>query len=239
MRQSLLPYWIGQYEASSASIFRSALDRIGNTEGVVDLGANLGYYTVLGAGSRRLRGAGRVFSFEPNPRAYSELEMNIALNRFDNVELYRAAVGVTTGEGLLYDRPDGITFASLAPDDAGPKNPTRVPVYRLDDLARAWPPIGLVKLDIEGAELLALRGGLDLLKRDHPYILYEEFGDGYRRFGYSILEARCLLVSLGYRLLAIRAAPFGRALLEPVTAEPDPNTGKYGNVLAIPSERTW
>jgi hypothetical protein len=63
--------------------------------------------------------------------------------------------------------------------------------------------IGLMKVDIEGAEMSAFIGGKETLCRDRPIILYEERESSYKAFGYSPYEARAFLQDLGYRLYEV------------------------------------
>jgi hypothetical protein len=75
--------------------------------------------------------------------------------------------------------------------------------------------IGLIKLDVEGAELPALRGAQRLIERDKPYIIYEEAEDRDRAFGYEIKDLRSFLESLGYKIYLVQDRRINNALAIP------------------------
>jgi len=64
----------------------------------------------------------------------------------------------------------------------------------------------LIKIDIEGAELLALRGAQRTIERDRPVIFYEENESAYQAFGYTVADVRGFLKAFGYRLYLMKPA---------------------------------
>lgn len=235
LRQSVLPYWIGKYEPDVVRAFHQQLSQLQPNQAVFDIGANIGFYTVLAAGAFRQRGFGSIHSFEPNPLIFAELERNIALNHFTNVRARCEGMGDVASEMPLYVNKAAITYSSLRRTQDFFDEEIRVAVTTLDEYVKqsGVERVGLVKLDVEGAELLVLRGGHQVLERDHPALLYEEFERGYRQFGYSAAEIRTLLTDLDYTLFAIRED--GRGMTE-VTRHADDGAA-YQNVLAVPSGR--
>jgi FkbM family methyltransferase len=150
----------------------------------VDVGANMGYYTIkIGA---RVGPEGRVYSFEPNPETYEFLRDNVMINAFESRAcLSKAAVGETAGEAWLsFERrePGGST---LRTEQLDLENEMCVPVVRLDDAIPADQPVHLVKIDVEGFEPLALKGMKGLLARsldaavvvELSHVLWSRFGD--------------------------------------------------------------
>lgn len=135
--------WLGTYERRCAE-FIAAQIRPGAT--VFDVGANVGYYTLLMA-----RRAGRVFAFEPNPRNVGYLRQHLALNGITNAEVVEAAVSDKTG--LAHFSGDGAT-GRLSSTGHGVKTVT------LDD----YPTPDFVKMDIEGAELSGIRGSSRIMR---------------------------------------------------------------------------
>jgi FkbM family methyltransferase len=134
---------------------------------VVDGGAHIGYLTLLA--SRCVGPSGEVHAFEPIPRTFAALEENVRLNRAANVRLNRVALAARPGETLLEVPIDpegegllawGATSVHLR---RGPIE--RAPAQTLDEYARTHrlDRIRLLKLDLEGAELEALRGMEELL----------------------------------------------------------------------------
>src|SRR5438874_403004 len=129
---------------------------------VVDGGAHIGYLTLLA--SRCVGPSGEVHAFEPVPRTFAALGENVRLNRATNVRTNRVALAARAGELELEVPIDpegegllawGATSVRLR---RGPIE--RAPAMTLDEYARGYgfDRIALLKLDLEGAELDALRG---------------------------------------------------------------------------------
>ena len=159
----------------------------------VDVGANIGYYTVIGA--RLVGPTGRVHAFEPHLGIRAKLRDNIERNGFDNVVVHGDAMAETTGTVAFFasavDQNQGIS--SIIPG-AGREASAPVPSVSLDDFAERIRParVDLVKMDIEGAELQVIAGGhRTLAAADAPAIIFEA-GDlapvaaALRAFGYRI-----------------------------------------------------
>jgi len=162
-----------EYERSELDFLRRTLPS-GAT--AVDLGANIGRFTVEMAGL--VGPAGRVFAFEPVPRSAELLARSIEENRFvDRVVLERAAVGDAGGTAAVALLRDGLTSggAYLAPSDRPPPPEHelhRVKMLRLDDYPLRR-PVAFIKADVEGAEPRCMRGAADILAHDRPVILSE------------------------------------------------------------------
>lgn len=197
----VLPYCIGKYEAELTRLFLKFLRHLHPGESVVDLGANVGYYAVMAAWHLRSFRGSRVFAFEPNPQAFVYLELNRMLNHLDNLVAVQQAVGDREGRMTLYLNPGGITFGSLRPYLPHLTESCEVQVTTLDRFLQQYPEsrISLMKMDIEGAELLALRGAQKLLEEHRPVIFYEENEEAYQAFGYTVEEVRSFLQGFGYR----------------------------------------
>jgi len=168
----------------------------------MDIGANVGYYAVMAAYQRSRVGSGKVFAFEPNPLAFQYLQRNAGLNALDNLIALPWAVADKSGQMKLYLSLQGITFGSLRSYLSHLTESCEVPAVSLDEFMAQHldSQIGLMKVDIEGAEMLAFLGGKETLCRDRPIILYEEREESYTAFGYSTNEVRAFLQDLGYRL---------------------------------------
>jgi FkbM family methyltransferase len=161
----------GLYERALSNLFR-ILVRPGMT--VVDLGANIGYYTILASG--KVGGTGRVYSFEPDPRAYAYLLRNIEINRCTNVEPMQFAVGDGTSTKWFNSDP-GLAegYVTINPGRAS----ARVDLVSLDEYfgARGWPSVDLIKLDVEGSEGAALAGMKSLAHRNRKMRIVMEYSD--------------------------------------------------------------
>jgi FkbM family methyltransferase len=153
-----------------------------------DLGANVGFFTLLAA---RLVGAtGRVVSFEPDPRNANALRRNVALNALENVEVVEQGVSDRTGAVRFTLGPStGSHFARA--EDSGENIDVRVTT--LDAvLANGYPPPTLLKMDIEGEEVRALEGAAVLLAQHRPTVICEVH--------HTEAEVRALLAAAGYRM---------------------------------------
>lgn len=153
-----------RYEAHVTAAIRPYL-RPGSV--FVDVGANIGYYTLLAAS--RLGPDGKIFAFEPGAANCDLLQKSVAHNAFTNVQLFPHAVADTARMvGLTMDDSNGVIHAA-APAE-GREQVTAVP---LDDALADQPRIDVIKMDIEGAEGLALQGATQLLQRHHPVVFTE------------------------------------------------------------------
>jgi FkbM family methyltransferase len=139
--------------------------------GVIDLGANIGTMSLLAASI--VGPLGFVLAIEPNSRNARLLEMSRRRNGFQNLTVCQSAAGPDLGLLVLHPSfSNGTT--SECPDDllASPDVQT-VPAIPPQSLLRPGQRVDLIKADVEGAEYLALRGCLDVLKRDRPMIVSE------------------------------------------------------------------
>jgi FkbM family methyltransferase len=154
-----------------------------------DIGANVGFFTLIGA--RLVGGEGIVYAFEPVPAHAETLRRNVELNALKNVVVLEKAAGSSSGPGQL-TLEDDPTGAHLASEDAS--GDVVVEVVAIDDLveSRMIPPPKVVKLDVEGAELAVIDGMRRTIERSRPIIVCElhgtdsEFNDFMSRLGYSV-----------------------------------------------------
>lgn len=143
--------------------------------GVLDVGANIGYFTVLSA--LAVGTQGRVWAFEPEPGNAQLLARNIALNRLANVCQVPAALGSTTGQSRLFLSPTNMGDHSLA--GAGNRESITVNVLRGDDCVPVDAVIHLIKIDVQGAEPAVLSGLEETIARNLGHLrLMLEFCPG-------------------------------------------------------------
>jgi len=138
-----------------------------------DVGANIGFFSILGA---NLVGAsGSVYAFDPVPHHVDAIHHNLALNDIHNVTLIEKAVADQAGSARLLVPPES-TGARL---DSGAPAPGEllldVEIVALDDLVEsgAVRPPDVVKIDVEGAEIEVLQGMARTLARYRPIVLCE------------------------------------------------------------------
>ncbi len=160
----------GPYEYFASQVLLPRLVRPGWV--VADIGAHIGYYTVIFADLVGPRG--RVHAFEPDATNFSLLARNVRLNRFRNVVLERAAVADRTAPLTLYLAHENVADHRLF-DFYGDRVGVRVEGLRLDERL-AGERVDLVKMDIQGAECAALAGMREMLRRrSHELALLTEF----------------------------------------------------------------
>src|SRR5678815_821956 len=186
--QTLFLY--GSFEISETRLIQSVL-RPGMT--FVDVGANIGYYTVVGA--RLVGPGGMVHAFEPHGGIRAKLQDNIARNGLHNVSVHADAIAETTGTVSFFASALGENqgISSIMPG-AGREAAAPVPSVSLDDFAARLGPtrIDLIKIDVEGAELQVIAGGRRTLAgADAPAIIFEAgelapVAGALRPFGYHI-----------------------------------------------------
>jgi FkbM family methyltransferase len=158
----------------------------------VDVGANIGWFTVIGS---RLAGReGRVYAIEPDPRNCGILKRNIAANGCRNVTVYSVAAGRAVGTAWLYRSEDnqGDHRLSVTSDRA---DRIRVRVRSLDDLlSRPTRRVDVVKIDTQGSEAAALNGMGELLRANPRVRLILEFWPhGLKDCGSSAAELAAAL----------------------------------------------
>jgi FkbM family methyltransferase len=166
-------------------------------DGFIDGGANVGAYTLLAA--LLVGPGGRVEAFEPAPLEAERLRENVALNRFEQVKVHEAALADAVGQAeFTTNRPGSANRLRSAEDEQ--RQTTLVAVTTIDHTlpdAR----YAMAKLDLEGAEPLALRGAERHLAACNPPVLALELVDRFvRRFGSSSQEVGEWLAGHGYQL---------------------------------------
>lgn len=167
----------------------------------VDAGANVGFFTVLMA---RLVGRdGRVVAFEPAAVNLEKLRRNLALNGVTNVEVRPTALWDSDGEmPFWYGHDTGACSLAQYHEAAGS---VLVRTEMLDACLDATPR--LIKLDVEGAEERALRGGERWLSwvraRQVPYVTCEMNEDALSAMGASKESVRALMRWLGYQMFVL------------------------------------
>jgi len=161
----------GKYERAELDFVRRT---VGPGQTVLDIGANLGLFTVTMAA---LTGpTGRVYAFEPLDDLATLLTRSVAENNFaDRVVLERAAVSDKPGSGQLISASKTTNAGGAYLNDGQVPlghEANEVKLITLD----TYPvrrPVHFIKIDVEGAELLAFRGAKELLKEDRPLVLSE------------------------------------------------------------------
>jgi len=168
----------GTYEPEQT---RLAVELVRPGATVLDVGAHIGYYTLLFS---RLAGPhGRVVAFEPSPRNLPVLRWHVARNRCANVRVEAAAVAAETGTAR-FTADTGSGTGRLAESGT-----VEVRTIRLDDFLDAGGPMpDVLKIDVEGAELAVLRGAARVLRDAQPAILLSTHGTDVHRACIGLLR---------------------------------------------------
>lgn len=175
---------------------------------VIDIGANIGFFTALFA--ELVGGAGHVLAIEPEPNNARLLRKNIeARGTLHVVTVAETAVGMNSGIALLYKASSGnlgdnrMYFTAerhgLAPSKE--REATQVPIARVDDLVIGWPCVNFIKMDIQGFEAQALKGMTGVFNANPDILLFTEvFPFGMRAAGSDPLAFLAELRFFGFEI---------------------------------------
>lgn len=189
-------YKTGVWEPEIVELIETYLPQGGT---FVDIGANIGFHSLFAADV--VGDSGKVFSFEPLPRLQEQMKKSIVANGFKNIVVEPVALGFTSGTARLSLVDENIGASSLqdVAEDRAVSAVVEVPVSPLDSYGDRFSRLDLIKIDIEGSELEALKGGEAILHRFRPIIILEFSPHVYEkdRAGKS-LELYSYLTGLGY-----------------------------------------
>jgi FkbM family methyltransferase len=166
-------YAHGIYEAGTLNIISQCLN-----EGdiFIDVGANIGLMTLLGA--RRVGPSGGVYAFEPAPATFGLLQDNISLNQMKNIHAMNVGLGSAQGVEVIYsNRQNNRGMISFVEKEPGAAEVDEVPVQTLDEFweEKSNGPVKMIKIDVEGWELEVLKGAQALLSHTEAPILCVEY----------------------------------------------------------------
>ena len=177
-----------------------AVVRPGTT--VLDVGANVGAYTLLFA--TWVGEKGRVFAFEPAPAARDGLRTHVALNRFeDRVTIVEAAAAADVGRAAFAVHPSGgassLALGSLA---AAPR--ITVATETIDSVCKAHALLpAVIKIDVEGAELDVLKGARNTLALPGLHVFVEFHPEAWRQTGIAPADVEREIADQGFTIEAL------------------------------------
>jgi FkbM family methyltransferase len=166
-------------------------------DGFIDVGANVGVYTVYAASCVGRRG--RIESLEPGPKALTRLHENIKLNGLTEVYIHPVAAGSEDGRGSFSTDRDTEDRLEMRSSRDRAVDRIDVQCVRLDSLLIGG-RYAMGKMDIEGAEPLALKGAERMLEACNPPVWLLEINGSLRHYGYTEAELQDWLVDHGYEL---------------------------------------
>lgn len=142
-----------------------------------DIGANVGFFSLIGA--RLVGPTGHVYAFEPAPENVATLKENAARNGFTNVTVLAKAAAASSGPGtlVLSDIPT-VAWLSRDNEDEAQRPTLPVELSAVDDLVASGEvaPPAVVKIDVEGAEIDVITGMTATIGKHRPIILCEMHG---------------------------------------------------------------
>ena len=201
----------------------------------VDVGASIGYFTILAG--RAVGHEGQVIACEPGPQNQSVLLLNTVVNGLDNVRFVPYAVSDTAAV-LLYHHLGGGNGAISAFDGTPESLGTSelVQARSLDDILKGEPRVDVVKIDVEGAEGRVLAGATETLSRHAPALLFEFSPPGLQAVsgvsGESLLAG---LAALGYRFRVLGSERSGTVPAAAVLRHYSRQAGDHIDVMAVVS----
>jgi len=177
--------WFGSYEYRKQILFAETI-----TPGsvVYDIGAHVGFYTLLAA--RLVSPGGKVFAFEPVPQNIYFLKEHLRLNRCSNVTVFEAAVAERSGYTFFEEGQSSFTGRISS------EGTSRYQTVSIDNMVLEGriPPPNVMKVDVEGAEMLVFSGAIATIQKYHPVIFLSTHGK-------DIHQICCrFLLSQGYDL---------------------------------------
>lgn len=174
----------------------------------IDIGAHIGEYSLLA--SKLVGPKGLVFGFEPSQSIYQYLKDNIFLNACQNVTLENYAVSDHIGVVNFHIHNEQEKSSIVLPETQMEnmiEDMVQIRSISLDNYFKNIPTtINMIKMDVEGAELLVLKGATRLLDCDAetaPIWIFECSPENYHNFGYSIKDVFHFFSEYGYRIYSL------------------------------------
>lgn len=192
-------YYYGNYEPFETSLFKKLIK---SGDIVVDVGAHIGYYTLISSGL--VGNTGKVFSFEPDPNNLVLLQRCVKVNRLANVTIVNKAVSNVNEKINFYlsneNKGDNRMFIENNREKKIQVDCTTLDAY----FAKSNHKIDFIKMDIQGAEVKALQGMSKILRNNKDVILTIEFWPyGYSHAGSNTKELLDILMMNKFHLYNI------------------------------------
>lgn len=178
-------FYFGRYEIEKKeTLFWQNL--IKESENIFDIGANIGYYSLMA--SIRIGNQGKIFAFEPVTVTYNKLIQNIELNKFINIIPERIAMSDMNGEIELFvadEKSTGSSSISNHVNFSGIKE--KVKTISVDDYVynNNIDKLNIVKIDVEGCEPMVIKGMTKTMNNFKPLILIEVLDERLNTVGSS------------------------------------------------------
>jgi FkbM family methyltransferase len=233
---------IDNYEPAESVIFKQLVQ---SGDVVIDVGANIGWYSLLG--STLVGPGGRLLAFEPNPPVNERLAMSVQANAFaSNIEIFDVALSDRRGTATLaVGSSRNLGAAFLSNDDAGGEVAYTVRLMTLDGLIAdgvvELDRLNFIKIDVEGHEGFALEGSKDTISRCRPIILSEFSEMLLARSGFAPERLFSFLEANSYEIFRLglsgREPSFPRENIKILTRQDMTLSEDIISVLLVPRER--
>ncbi|MGB0887728.1 MAG: FkbM family methyltransferase [Vicingaceae bacterium] len=206
-----VPFWTGRRDQKIIDLIQKMAPK---NAVIFDVGANIGYYAIPLAHHLKHKNVS-VHAFEPVSTNFNSLTKGIERNNLQNfITVNKIALGNSNGEiEILVTEGGNSSNAVISFNDsefnAGLKK-EMVPMTTVDNyiIEKSLTRCDIIKIDIEGAEIFFIQGGMQLIKKFSP-VIYGEFNAFFiEKFGFTILDVWKLLEPLGYK--AYREDPINK-----------------------------
>jgi FkbM family methyltransferase len=225
-------YYTGSYEIGTLNIIKKYLNR---NDYFLDIGANIGLMSIYA--SKIIGDNGKVYSVEANPNTIAILEKNINLNKIKNIEILPFAVGSKMDRGKIYSNLNwNRGSASLVNIDKESIS-YDINIIPLDEYFKKIPPFKLIKIDIEGFELEALKGMKKLLKACPNAVLIIECGEPIINTEYSKFSVFNFIKELNhYNIYKLSTGKSKGSKLKKINFEDE--LPMHDNIICLPKKNT-
>ena len=192
------------WEKEETEFFKNTIKKGMN---IVDIGSNIGYFSLLF--SKLVGQKGKIYSIEPDPINFKLLLKNIQANRAENVILFQKAVSNHNGHATLFlsekNKGDHRIFDFHVFEDDTNRKSIDVECFKLDSLLSDSKKIDIIKMDIQGAEYLAIEGMNNIITKNPNIQLLTEFWPyGIEKSGHSPKEFIEQLTKIGFGIFIIK-----------------------------------
>lgn len=194
----------GKWEEGLGCLFLKYL-KVGDT--FVDIGANIGFHSLFAAA--HMEDKGEVHSFEPLSHLCSQIKKSIDANNFTSIKVHHTALSDVAGEGEIHLLAENTGGSSLLFNGDHNSSVEKVHISRLDEILSVEKPVHVIKIDVEGYEYEALKGGENILRKWKP-IIFLEFSPMFyiKESPLKPYKLIAFLESLGYAFSTLEEKPF-------------------------------
>jgi len=188
------------YEADELRAVRKFLKK---DSVILDIGANIGWYSL---NLSKDVPDGKIIAFEPVRKTYEYLEKNISLNKADNVQTFNIGLGDENKEVLFYYYPE-MSGASSSKNLHETSKMVKVKgrIKKLDNfIGEITDRVDFIKCDVEGAEILAVKGAIETIKKYLPVMFLEMLRKWSAKYGYHPNDIIKILEEIGYECFFVK-----------------------------------